>query len=339
MLGESHVGDSNVPTKLRSTKVVQTSLKMIMKKEISIVKWFAICTFALFGVSGMELAHGADAPVQLVKNGSAVQVKVGGKEFTVLNFGKEYQKPFFSPVRAPSGSIITRSLDNVADHPHHKGVWLSLDEVNGLNFWGEKAKIENTSVEIAVAEGNPVQMNVTNNWLGTDGNPILVEKTIVKIYSNRLISYDSRLTATVDKVTFEDTKEGMFGIRLRDGMREKEDGKVINSRGAKTTARCWGETAEWVDYYGPVDGKIAGVALFDHPNNFRPSRYHVRDYGLFTISPFGEHAYTKGMNAESPIALTKGKTLRLRYALYVHSGDERAGNVSRTYRQYLSLTD
>ncbi|QDU81097.1 hypothetical protein Pla110_28340 [Polystyrenella longa] len=303
------------------------------------MKWFVFCTLAFFGLAEMQNLAAADATVQLLKKDSTIQVNIGGQEFTVLQFSDEYMKPFFAPVHAPNGEIITRSLEGIEDHPHHKGIWLSLDEVNGLNFWGEEAKIQNAGVEVVVAEGNPAQLRLTNNWLGTDGKPLLVEQTNVKIYNSRMITYDTTLKAVVEKVEFADTKEGMFGIRLRDGMREKEEGQVINSQGAKTTANCWGKTADWVDYFGPVEGKTVGVALFDHPNNFRPSRYHVRNYGLFTINPFGEGIYTDGANAAAPVTLMQGNSIRLRYGLYVHNGDTTEGNVSQAYRQYLGLAD
>ena len=308
------------------------------------MKWFVACSLSLIGLILVQPAVAAEANVQLQKNDSTVQVNIGGKEFTVLHFGGEYMKPFFAPVHAPGGEIITRTLENPEDHPHHKGIWFSLDEVNGLNFWGEKAKIQNAGVEVVVADGNPAELRMTNNWLGNDaqgnpGAPILVEQTTVKIYNNRMLTYDTTLTAAADKVEFADTKEGMFAIRLPNGMREREEGNVISATGLKTAGNSWGKTADWVDYYGPVDGKVAGVALFDHPSNFRPSRYHVRDYGLFAISPFGEGAYTNGENPPAPVTLTKGNSVRLRYGLYVHEGDTQAGNVSQVYRQYLGLAD
>lgn len=299
------------------------------------MKWFLMCAMGLFTLNSALVA---EAEVELKQAGSTVQVTINGKEFTVLNYGKDLPKPFFSPVRSPGGQIITRPLENPEDHKHHKGIWFSVDEVSGSNFWNERSKIENVSVKVITAKGNPAEMVITNHWLNSSGQPLVIETTNVKIFDNYVLAYDTKLAPGGKSVVFNDTKEGLFGIRLKNGMREKENGRVINSHGAKHSKGCWGKIADWVDYTGPVDGKLVGVAIFDHHSNFRPSRYHVRDYGLFSISPFGESAYTQGAKAASPVELKAGQSLRLRYAMYIHQGDHQSANVSAAYRQYLDST-
>lgn len=252
----------------------------------------------------------------------------------------------------PAKSIITRQINldppqikdrkhpQYYDHPHHKGIWLSVDEIHDIKFWNEDSPIRNQSVELVTAEGNPAVMRVTNHWLGRDDNPILQETTTIQIFSDRLMVYDIEFQA-VQEMSFEDTKEGLFGIRLPNSMREMVGGgTVVNAAGVETTAKTWGRTSDWIDYSGQVGTQTYGVALMDHPANFRRSRYHVRDYGLFSINPFGEAAYTKGSEEETeakPVALKPGESLKLRYGLAVHAGDATAGQVGQAYQTFLSV--
>jgi Family of unknown function (DUF6807) len=263
-----------------------------------------------------------------------VTVKIGDEVFTVFNLAKDLPKPFASPVHGPGGMVMTREIAKPgvkADHPHHKGIWVSVDEVNEIKFWAEQGKIEN--VKATIHSGDPGIITLTNHWLGQDGKPLLEENAKISIFPNRLMVYDITFKALDNPVTFDDTKEGLFGIRLIDSLIEKKTGKVVNSNGLKGTKEAWGKTADWVDYFGEVDGQTLGVALFDHPDNFRPSRYHVRDYGLFSISPFGEESYAK--QGAKPVTLEPGKTLRLKYGLYIHAGDTASAKVGDVYQDFV----
>ncbi|MFN9720031.1 MAG: PmoA family protein [Planctomycetota bacterium] len=278
--------------------------------------------------------------VDLKQSGTTIDITVNGKPFATYHVGDDLPKPFLLPVRTPSGVVANRALGDTtdADHPHHKGMWNAVDEVNKVKFWAEKGPIRNTSVQIISTGSTFGQLKAVNEWRHPESAvPQLTEQAIISFYPNHLIVYDMTLTASHIDVTFEDTKEGLFGFRVAPSMKEKNGGQVISSDGTKSTKECWGKPWNWVDYSGTVDGKTIGVTMMDHPKNFRPSRYHVRDYGLFSISPFGESAYTNGANPAAEVKLFKGESLHLRYGLYVHDGDTESGRVADVWRQFLTV--
>lgn len=294
-----------------------------------------LVTLGLIGTT----ANGADEEtVKLEKKGNTVVVTIGGEEFAVYNFSKELTKPYFSPVKADGGVIVTRPIESdQREHPWHRGIWVAVDEVNDIKFWAEKGKIQNFEVKLLVPEGNPAKLLVVNNWLSHDEKPMLSERTTISIYPNRLFVYDIEFMPVDREVVFGDTKEGLFGIRVAPTMTGKMGGAIVNAQGCKGEGECWGKPSEWVDYSGNVGGKTYGVAIFDSPTNFRPSRYHVRDYGLFTISPFGESAYTRGEQPPKMVMLPVGKSLRLRYGLYIHSGNHEQGHVPEAYEKFVKI--
>lgn len=224
------------------------------------------------------------------------------------------------------------------DHPHHKGVWNTIDEVNGIKFWNEDGRVENVSVEVTKEVGDPVEMKVVNHWLDADGQPLVKEATTISVGSNRLWEYDITFSALDRPVEFGDTKEGMFAIRLTNSMREMvANGPVVNADGIEGTVPCWGRASAWIDYAGPVGEHTFGVTLMDHPGNPRASRYHVRNYGLFAINPFGQESYTKGTDEPleaDHLKLQPGESAHYRYGLYVHRGDAAEGNVAEVYEGF-----
>jgi hypothetical protein len=274
--------------------------------------------------------------VELKQKEDSVAVMIDGKPFTRLNVEKSQPKPYFYPVIAGDGAMICRQLENPEDHPHHKGIWCSIDEVNGIKFWAEKGKIVNHEVAIVTATGNPAKLKVVNHWLGEDGTPVVIETAEYSIFANRVLAYDATFTAGEKPTTFDDTKEGMFGIRVANSLRGSAGGQIVNAEGLTAEKECWGQESKWVDYFGMVEGKTYGVTLIDHPQNFRKSRFHVRNYGLFTVSPFGQNAYTNGKLPKNPFnTLEPGKSFRLRYALYIHEGNTEQAKVAEVYENYL----
>lgn len=308
------------------------------------------------GAPGRNVMVASESAALHITGGSKEAVKLGdilpieeiqGDKFWVTGRNGWIAKGDVAPLAANVTRLINDKPEPVKDrlspmyydHPHHKGIWMSVDEVNDVKFWNEDGLIRNQSVEIVEAKGNPAVIKMVNHWIGPEGKPLLIETTTASIFANRLLTYDVTFTAAVEQVTFGDTKEGMFAIRLPNSMREfAGGGPVTNSDGAAGTKDAWGRTANWVNYDGPVAGNIFGVTIMDHPDNPRKSRYHVRDYGLFSINPFGPESYSKGRDdAEpaSPLVLKQGESVRFRYGLWVHGPETDKSSIDKAYTQFV----
>jgi hypothetical protein len=116
---------------------------------------------------------------------------------------------------------------------------------------------------------------------------------------------------------------------------EPGQGHIVLSTGVRDND-TWGKRADWCDYYGPVDGKTVGVAMFDHPSNPRhPTWWHVRDYGLFAANPFGQHNFEKLPDPKAgEMVVKKGDKVTFKYRFLWHDGDELQGKVAEHWQDY-----
>jgi hypothetical protein len=309
-------------------------------------------------------AAAASADIKITRSDDRVRIELGGKLFTEYIF-KGAPRPYLYPVLAADGTELTRNYPmkadvpgEVRDHPHHRSLWFTHGDVNGLDFWAEsggakQGRIVSESVEHTAKDGVGT-IRARNRWAGPDGAVHLTDETTIRIRGsgeNRILDYEVTLKAPAGKpAVLGDTKEGSMAIRLPlwmtpphsysmgKGKREKHDGKgtIINDSG-QTNDATWGKKSTWVDYHAPKDGKVYGVAMFDHPKNPRhPTWWHVRSYALFAANPFGKHDF-EGLKNEpkaGELTIPAGGSVTFRWRFYFHLGDEKSAKIAERYQEY-----
>jgi hypothetical protein len=262
----------------------------------------------------------------------AIAVSIDGKPFTTFEYGEKVAKPYLAPVRSASGKIVTRGfpMEEIAgesrDHLHHTGLWFSYDDVNGNKLWENhpsytKPHMGREVVKSTEFAGNTLRAVI--EWRDTDGKVLLVENRDMTFGGDaKLRTIDFRITLTAAQdVTFGDTKEGAFAIRLAEPFTEKKGGRMVDADGRATMKNVWGKRSNWVDYTADLGGEKLGVAILDHTSNPRhPTYWHARDYGLFALNPFGRNAFDEKLE-ESKWKLAKGEKLAFRWMVVVHPGD------------------
>lgn len=324
----------------------------------------------------------ARAEVTAEKSERGVEVKIDGELFTEY-LTKAGASPAMWPVIGPTGERMTRSwpvgesLDGAKetdDHPHHQSIWFTHDKVSGGDFWKSNVNEDNRELGPHIAhrefveiknEGETARLVTRNDWMNGDKRLCEDERIVVfgtRPNKDRWIDFTITIKATDADVTFGDTKEGTFAVRVADPMRveAKLGGKIVNSDGLVDEA-AWGIPAKWVDYTGPssVAGvsdpgrKVSappspqspapnsqkdtvGIAIMSHPTSFRPlPRWHVRTYGLFTANPFGKKDFPKPEAYEQgPTTIKKGDSLTLRYRVLLHRGATDKASIEEAFEEF-----
>ncbi len=295
-----------------------------------------------------------------------VDVLVDGKLFTSYLYADDLpvlKKPVLYPIIAANGNTVTRGYpldprpNERTDHPHHIGSWLNYGEVNDLDFWGnsdaipEKDRnrmgtIRNDKIVSLNEAGNEAELTVEANWLKPDGNVLLKEETQFAFYAEddkRIIDRTTTLKALGEPVVFNDTKEGMFAIRVARELEHPSDKPVTLSddHGNKTDVPVldntgvtghylssegiegddvWGTRAKWVALYGTINSKDVTVVIMDRPDNMGyPTYWHARGYGLFAANPLGQKVFSDGKEAMNLI-LEPGKAVTFEYRIAIYNG-------------------
>ena len=258
------------------------------------------------------------------------------------------------------------------DHPWHRSLMFAHSMVNGVDFWNEAGGDKGRSPE---AKGKTVQekiletiggnigvLRTQDRWVAPDGKIVCTDERKISFHATagaRMIDFEITLQApTNEPLVLGDNKDGTMAIRLAQWMTmphkhqgggasitggsgnvlsaDAGHGHIVTANGERDAA-AWGKRADWCDYFSEHNGKIYGVAIFDHPQNLRhPTWWMARDYGLFGANPFGQHDFEnlKDHPHAGDYTIPAGGSLTLRYRFYFHYGDEQTVKIAEHYADY-----
>jgi len=308
----------------------------------------------VFAVSSLCAVGG----IRLERHGDRMRVLIDGRLFT--EYRADGHVPCLFPVIGPSGTGMTRNFPlapaapgEATDHPHHRSLWTTHGSIDGIDFWAVPkdpgTRIEHrkflTTTTNSETNGNTTTdlatFSVSLAWV-SGGKTHLTETRTYSIISRgdtRIIDVTSVFTAPEADVTFGDTKEGTFALRLAPTLRLKgkvAKGHSLNSEGQKDGA-CWGKRANWVAYYGPdAKGRPAVVAIMDHPDNLRhPTWWHARPYGLVAANPFGRHNFEGKKNKHlGDFVLKMGTSITFRHRYLFHEGTLKSAKLDQEWKDF-----
>lgn len=302
-----------------------------------------VVVVAMGGLLTMCAANAADAAekpfaaVQAVPMPHVCQVSFqrDERELVRYHYGPQHERPFWFPLIGPAGRVVTRMghPHDPMGHSHHNSVWISHQNVNGVNFWEDPgpAKIVHQKIERFEDGPSAASLLVQNAWIGPDGKAILIERRLMTIRpltdGEWMLIVELKIAPAGGDVTFGKTSFGLLAVRVAKTMTVNDGGGTIrNSEGAVNEKAVFWRPARWVDYSGRVTAdRVNGITLMDHPTNpNHPTSYHVRDDGWMGAS----------FTLNGPYKLPKGQYLRLLYALYIHDAMPDAKQLDKRFTEF-----
>ncbi len=297
-----------------------------------------IACFMLMPFSAAHLRDEKGVRVVADEASRRVDVFVDGQPFTSYIWPESLKKPVLYPLLTAAGTPVTRGYPmepragERVDHPHHVGLWFNHGDLNGVDFWNNSTTLPAdrqskmgtiTHRRVVSAKGGREsgELVVEMDWVMPDGKVILRETTKFIFYAGRNLRAVDRittLTAQDERAVFRDSKEGVFGLRVRRELEQPSDkaeiftdasgqptemakldntgvtGLYRSSEGKEGDA-VWGTRGRWTMLTGKVGREAITLAMLDHPKNVGyPTHWHARGYGLFAANPLGLDAFTGG---------------------------------------------
>jgi hypothetical protein len=334
---------------------------------------------AVFLLTPLVLVAAAAPRIQVLPNDAArrVDVIIDGKPFTSYIWPAQVKKPVLYPLRSAKGTLVTRGwpLDprpgERVDHPHHVGLWLNYESVNGIDFWNNSDAIKPAD---APKMGTIVHRGIVSTksgadrgelvadaeWVLHDGKAILRERTqyvFAGDAATRSIDRVTTLAALGERVVFADAKDGMLGLRVARQLEQPSTtpevftdiagratavpaldntgvtGSYLTSEG-KVGDAAWGTRGRWTTLGGRIGDEPITIAILDHPKNpGYPTYWHARGYGLFAANPLGQKVFSHGKETLN-LTLEPGASATFRYRVLILSGSVKADTIEKEFRAF-----
>jgi len=326
------------------------------------------CLVLVCGIQALAQGQGfelRDRPAE-----KQIDVLYNGKMLTAYCYYDSVMKPVLYPINTVSGITVTRGypLDprpgERVDHPHHIGLWLNYEYVNGLDFWNNSTAIKperrshygtifHDKVIRKKASGKKATLEVEASWKTPDKKLLLTENTQYQFSvsnDNFIIDRTTTLRASPsDDVSFKDVKDGFLGIRVARELElpSNESAKFVDNSGNVTEVKemnndgvsgdyvssegitgneVWATRGTWVSLTGRKDNRDVSITIIDHPDNpGYPAYWHARGYGLFAVNPLGQEAFSKGKEKLN-LVVKKNESVTFRYRIVIHEGQHLAAD-------------
>jgi hypothetical protein len=251
------------------------------------------------------------------------------------------QGGYIHPVFTPSGRAITD--DYPPDHFHHHGIWFAWTktqfEGRHPDFWNVgdgTGKVEFLALDETWSGSIHAGFKSRNRSVDVSApKPVTVlnEQWAVTVYNaghgpKPYTMFDLVSTqnlATSSPLILPEYRYGGLGFRGHRQWLARDNCEFLTSEG-NDRSNGHGTRARWCHIGGRIDGQLAGIAILDHPSNFRaPQAMRINpDQPFFCYAP----------SLTGDWKIEPGKPYVSRYRFIVYDGAPDKAQLDRLWNDY-----
>ena len=224
---------------------------------------------------------------------------------------------YIHPIYGLKGELLTRDWSK--DHPHHRGIYWAWPEVD---FGSKRGDLHALQFVFARPTGRkkhqsgPVfaQIEAENIWMWKDSIPIVREVAVIRAYreitSGRIIDLAFRFVALRDSITIARRgTEHYGGLNVRMQTPKQQKISTFTDTAIVVPRRAWSDLS---GFFAGSNSSSGLMVMQHHKNPDYPGDW-VQYPDLSWCQPTFPASGTR-------YPLLKGKSLVLRFRLFVHSG-------------------
>ncbi len=216
-------------------------------------------------------------------------------------YGDPERPPYFHPLYAPNGQVVTEGAETRAQYP--PGICFILGTVNGEKLDQQPL----TRERMLSAEETSEEFTVVTTWNAQE--PFLIETLTTQVHPRQtevqILDIDVLLHAPTTSLEFAgNTGVGYYAIEMEYRKASDADGRIGQSEVNEKTS-AWGTLSGITT----VEQNAVGVAVFPHQRNGETT-FFAEDVSFGFL--FAQTA---------PFTVDAGETHTLKYRVLVYAGD------------------
>ena len=262
-------------------------------------------------------------------------IKQDGRPIAALS--QNAYRAYIYPLFTPSGVSVT--AESPIDHPHHNSVTIGADHFDCLfvydghriergtyNFYVNETfqgratgRITSLAVDSKESADDTLRIAQRLEWQGPIEWGAPERRVLAKEFRtidvrtterSNILDIRSRLEPTDWDIVIGPTRHAYFTVRMADGLRVIDGGRIEDADGCGTVQDINANSASWVDMSatGP-HGREVGVTVIPHPSSL-PSGWYAHEWGTVAVNPF--------LHDEQ--AIRAGDSLELGVTVVAHDG-------------------